>query len=94
MRKTASSILIGLACTSILSLSTGVQAVRADVQEGIKQTEVMSDNLQDFTFTEGPLFGLYHVTYARGNNLFNGYVTEKTTKLSFRANLMVTGYHY
>lgn len=90
MKKTTSSILIGLTCVSLLSLSTGIQPVKADVKGTVNQSQVIMDSLQNFNFTKGADFntGGTSFTKLQANNLVNGNITDKTTQISFAYNLV------
>ena len=92
MRKVTSSILIGLACTSILSLSTGVQSVKADAQEEIKQTQILKQSeLQDANYINDIKNTIYQF---KGNNLKNGNITNKTTKLAIGVSFHLESVHF
>lgn len=91
MKKVTSSILLGLACASILSLSTESQTVKASSENSVTHSQLLNDTLQDFTFKKGPDF--YNGTFSKiqANNLVNGYVTDKTTELSISYNMVFPG---
>ena len=91
MKKVTSSILLGLACASILSLSTEGQSVQASSDSSVKQSQVSSDILQDFTFKKGPDFYFGTFSKIQANNLANGYITDKTTKISIAYNMVTPG---
>lgn len=78
MRKRTSSILIGLAFTSALCMSNGVQSVRADSQPSIHQSQMLNNELKPANIDiDSP-----YLSGFLGNNLVNGYVSDRTTQLS------------
>ena len=64
-----------------MSISVEVPSVKADAQESVKQTQLIKQSeLQDANFTPDiPRVGLF-----QGNNLKNGYITNKTIQLAIR----------
>lgn len=74
--KVTRCILIGLACTSILSLPEGVQTVKAYAQEEIKQTQILKQSeLQDANYIKDAPNRDFQF---KGNNLKNGNITNIT----------------
>lgn len=74
--------MIGLACTSILSVSTGVQSVKAESQPPLQHSQRLNDAMQPFkTIGEGT--GWFYDLLA--NNLFDGYISTNTTTINLKS---------
>jgi hypothetical protein len=79
MKKVTNTILIGLACTAVLSLSMGVQPVKASYQPPVRQTKDTGEQMGEFNIIQGDHVGFYSL---QANHLVNGFISDKTTKMS------------
>ena len=94
MKKVTNSILLGLACTSILCVSVGVQSVKADAPHPLQAPHVINDTFKDFKYTSGNEFWRYQSIMVQANHLKHGYITEKTTEMLFEVDSYMPGEHF